>query len=213
MAAARGLTPLVGRKQEVALLIDRWERACKGDGQGVVLTGEPGIGKSRLLRVLKERAADGPHRRLEYRCSPYYQHTPLYPVTELWPRLLEWSREETPEGKLAKLEHRLADYPVPLAEVIPLLAALLALPASERYPPRPMSPQLQKQKTLEAIVSVMLAIAVVEPVLVIFEDLHWIDATSLALVTLLLEQAATARLLMFRPRGRPSIRPGPRATT
>ncbi|MBI3628797.1 MAG: AAA family ATPase, partial [Candidatus Rokubacteria bacterium] len=176
--AAAGLTPLVGREQEAGLLLDRWEQVTEGQGQVVLLSGEPGIGKSRLVQVVKDRVAGSPHRRLECRCSPYYTHSPLYPVIDLLPRVLEWGRDETPEGKLAALGHRLADYSVPLADVVPLLASLLSLPPSARYPLPPMSPERQKRKTLEAILAVLLAMAAAEPVLFIVEDLHWIDPTT-----------------------------------
>jgi len=108
-AATAGLTPLVGRAQEVGLLLDRWEQAGEGRGQVVLLTGEPGIGKSRLAQVLKERLAEAPHRRLEAGCSPYYEHTPLYPIIDLLPRVFEWSRDEAYDAKLAKLARGLEE--------------------------------------------------------------------------------------------------------
>jgi class 3 adenylate cyclase/predicted ATPase len=192
-----GLTPLVGRDQEVGLLLDRWERACEGHGQVVLLTGEPGIGKSRLVQVLKERVADAPHRRLEARCSPYYEHTPLYAITDLLPRVFDWSRDDYPDEKLAKLERRLEEAGVALAETVPLLTSLLSLPASDRYPLLPMSPERQKLKTLEVLLRFFLGSAAQDPTLLIIEDLHWVDPTTQELLTLLLDQVPTARLVVL----------------
>ncbi len=195
--AGVGLTPMVGRDQEIAMLLDRWERASEGNGHVVLLTGEPGIGKSRLVQVVKDRVVSVPHQQLECRCSPYYQHTPLYPVIDLLPRLFEWAREDAPETRLGKLERGLVQYPVVQAEVVPLLAALLSLPPVERYPLPPMSPELQKRKTLEAVLSVLHAMAAADPLLLIVEDLHWVDPTTTELLTLLLDQVPTARLLVL----------------
>jgi predicted ATPase len=189
------LTPLVGREEEVGLLLARWEQTDEGQGQVVVLSGEPGIGKSRLVQVLKDRVADTHHYRLECRCSPYYANSPLYPVIDLLPRALEWSRDDSADTKLAKLEKGLSVYPVSLADVVPLLASLLSLPPSDRYPLPPMSPERQKGKTLEAILAVLLAMAAARPTLFIIEDLHWVDPTTLEFLTLLMNQAPTARVL------------------
>jgi predicted ATPase/class 3 adenylate cyclase len=195
--AAAGLTPLVGRAQEVGLLLDRWEQAGEGRGQVVLLTGEPGIGKSRLTQVLKERAAEASHRWLEARCSPYYEHTPLYPMIDLLPRMFEWSQDEAHDAKLSKLAQGLEEAGAALAEALPLLAALLSLPVPDRYPLPPMSPERQKQKTLEALGGLLLALAVDKPVLFIVEDLHWVDPTTRELLTRLLDQVPTARLLVL----------------
>ena len=210
VAATSGLTPLVGRQEEVGLLLRRWEQATDGAGQVILLAGEPGIGKSRLVQVVKDRVASVPHRRLECRCSPYYQHTPLYPVIDLLPRLLEWTRDDAPATKFGKLERGLAQYPVIQAEVVPLLAALLSLPPAERYPLPPMSPELQKRKTLAAFLGALHAMAAAEPLLLIVEDLHWVDPTTLELLTLLLDQAPTSRVLVLltaRPAFVPSWTP------
>jgi TOMM system kinase/cyclase fusion protein len=194
-ATTAGLTPLVGRAQEIGLLLDRWEQAIEGRGQVVLLTGEPGIGKSRLIQVLKERVVEAPHRRLEARCSPYYEHTPLYPIIDLLRRVLEWGHDEAHDAKLAKLARGLEGAGVALAEALPLLAALLSLSAPDRYPLPPMSPERQKHKTLEAIGGFLQALAADEPLLFIVEDLHWVDPTTMELLTRLLDQVPTARLL------------------
>jgi class 3 adenylate cyclase/predicted ATPase len=196
IARARGLTPLVGREQEVGLLIERWEHVKAGQGHVVVLMGDPGIGKSRLVQRLKDHVANEPHVRWECRSLPYYQHTALYPVTELLQRTLQWQHDETPDEKFGKLEQQLRQYRLPLHESVPLLTSLLALPLPEQhYPPLTLSPQRQRQKTLETIVTLLLEHAEHHPVLFIVEDLHWTDPSTLALLDLLIDQTPTASLL------------------
>jgi class 3 adenylate cyclase/predicted ATPase len=206
VAGPSGLTPLVGREQEVALLLERWARVKDGRGQVVVLSGEAGIGKSRLAQVVKECVAGEPHARWECRCSPYHQHSAFYPVIELTQRALRLSREDAPDAKLRKLEEALAPYPLPLPEVVPLFASLLSLPLPERYPPLSLTSERQRRKTLEAILAVLLALAAQQPVLFIVEDLHWVDPSTLELLSLLIDQVPTARvliLLSFRPEFHP----------
>jgi class 3 adenylate cyclase/predicted ATPase len=193
--SAGGLTPLVGREREVDLLVKCWEDAKQGLGQVVVLSGEAGIGKSRLVQAVKDRLANEPYTRLECRCSPYAQHSALYPVIDFGRRLLQWQRDEPPDVTLDKLEAALAPYEVSLPEVVPLLASLLSLPLSERYALPQLTPQRQKQKTLEAILALVLAHATQQPVLFIVEDLHWIDPSTLELLTLFIDQGPTARIL------------------
>jgi len=165
---------LVGREAEVTLLLDRWAQVTDGLGQVVLLSGEAGIGKSRLVQVLKDHLAGEPHTRLECRCSPYHTNSALYPVIDLWQRVLRFDTAETLADKLHKLEQMLAQYRLPLAEIVPLFAALLSLP-DDRYPPLVLTPQQQKQKTLEALLALLLARAAQEPLLLIVEDLHWVD--------------------------------------
>jgi class 3 adenylate cyclase len=149
VAVTRGLTPLVGRESEVALLLERWEQVKAGQGQVVLLTGDAGIGKSRLVQMLKEHVAHEPHMRWECRSSEYYQNTALFPMTDLFQRLLQFQAEETPDEKLGKLEHALSQYRLPLEESVPLFAPLLSLSLPEnRYPLLNLSPQRQRQKTL-----------------------------------------------------------------
>jgi TOMM system kinase/cyclase fusion protein len=195
VAGIDGLTPLVGRDREVELLLERWEHANEGLGQIVLLSGEAGIGKSRLVRTVQDRLAGEPYTRLECRCSPYAQHSALYPVIDLGRRLLQWQRDEAPDVTLGKLEAALAPYDVSLPEVVPLLASLLSLPLSDRYPLPQLTPQRQRQKTLEAILALLLGHAAQQPVLFIVEDLHWIDPSTLELLTLFIDQGPTARIL------------------
>jgi tetratricopeptide (TPR) repeat protein len=196
VAGATGLTPLVGREAEVTLLRERWAQSREGLGQVVVLSGEAGIGKSRLVYVLTEQVVDTGTPRLTLRCSPYHTNSALYPIIEHLQRLLHWQRDALPEAMLTMLEQALQAVRLPLTEAVPLMAALLSLPVPERYPPLTLSPQRQKQKTQEVLVAWLLAEAAQQPVLTIWEDLHWADPSTLELLGLLLDQAPTARLLM-----------------
>jgi len=208
VAQTRGLTPLVGRESEVALLQERWAQAKDGQGHVVLLTGDPGIGKSRLVQVLKDHVANEPHTRWECRSAEYSQNTALFPLTDLFQRLLQFQSEETPDEKLGKLEHALSQYRVSLEESVQLFAPLLALPIPEnRYPPLNLSPQRQRQKTLETIVALLLEHAESQPVLFILEDLHWADPTILELLNLVIEQIPTTSVFMLltcRPTFQPS---------
>jgi class 3 adenylate cyclase len=207
-AVPRGLTPLVGREHEVGLLRERWAQVRDGFGQVVLLSGEAGIGKSRLVQMLTEHVATEPQAWLTpCQCSPYYQHTALYPMIELLERAaLRFEREESPPQKLSKLEGFVVQYGLPLAEIVPLLAALLSLPLSADYAPLTMSPEQQKQQTLHALLTILRRIAAQQPVLFVMEDLHWVDPTTLDFLSLLVDQGHTARMLAlftFRPDFRP----------
>jgi class 3 adenylate cyclase/predicted ATPase len=207
IAAARGLTPLVGREHEVGILRDRWVQVEAGQGHIVVLSGEAGIGKSRLVQVVKDEIIGAATLRIEYRCSPYHQHSALYPVIAHLERVLAWRRDDTPADKLRKLEEALQPSRLPLAEVVPLLAVLLSISLPASYPPLTLTPQRQKQKTLEALLTWLLALTEQQPVLFVVEDLHWIDPSTLEFLTLLVEQGPTARLLTLltcRPEFQPS---------
>ncbi len=196
-AGSTGLTPLVGREQEVALLLERWAQVKEGVGQVVLLSGEAGIGKSRLVQVLTAQVASEPQAWLTpCQCSPYYQNTALYPAIELLERVaLRFEREESPQQKLSKLEGFLVQYGLPLAEAVPLFAALLSLPLSADYAPLTVSPEQQKQQTLHALLTILVRIATQQPVLFVMEDLHWVDPTTLDFLTLLVDQGPTARIL------------------
>ncbi len=208
VAAPRGLTPLVGREQEVGLLLERWAQVKDGHGQVVLLTGEGGIGKSRLVQVLKDAVANEPHTQWECRSAEYAQNTALFPLTDLFQRILRFEAHETPDEKLGKLEHVLSQYRLPLEESVPLFAPVLSVPMPENhYPPLNLSPQRQRQKRLETIVAVLLELAERQPVLFIVEDLHWTDPSTLELLNLLIDQTPTASILTVltcRPTFQPS---------
>src|SRR6266850_3976284 len=207
VAGMRGLTPLVGREQEVGLLLERWNWVKEGQGQVVLLSGEAGIGKSRLVQVLKDHVTSEPHTRLECRSSPHDQHSALYPIIDLLHRLLPWQHDASPDEKLDTLAQALSQYRLPLEEAIPLLAPLLSLPLPEdRYPPLTFSPQRQRQKTLEVLLAMLLEPSVQRPVLFILEDLHWTDPSTLELLALLMDQIPTVSLcalLTCRPTFQP----------
>src|SRR5262245_23926094 len=156
-----GLTPLVGREQEIGLLRERWAQVKDGMGQVVLLSGEAGIGKSRLVQVLKEQGAAEPQAWLTpCQCSPYHQHSALYPWIDLLERVaLRFEREESPSQKLSKLEGFLVQYGLPLAETVPLFTALLSLSLPADYAPLTGSPEQQKQQTLHALLMILLRIA------------------------------------------------------
>jgi class 3 adenylate cyclase/predicted ATPase len=203
----RGLTPLIGRDSEVAGLLDRWGQVREGLGQVILLSGDAGIGKSRLLQVLKEHVAHDTQTILECRSSPYYQNTAFYPVTELWARTWHLTRDDTSEAKLTKLEQALAGLRLEPAEAVPLLAPLFALQLPpERYPPLTLSPQRQRQQTLATLCTLALELAAQQPLLLIVEDLHWTDPSTLEWLTLLIEQVPTTRLCLLLT-SRPEFEP------
>ena len=199
-----GWTPLVGREQEVTVLRERWAQVKDGRGQVVLLSGEAGIGKSRLVQVLQDHVAAEPQAWLTpCQCSPYHQHTALYPLIDLLERVaLRFDREESPQQKVGKLEGFLVQYGLPLAEAVPLLAALLSLPLPADYAPLAESSEQQKQRTLQTFLTLLGRLAAQQPLLFVMEDLHWADPTTLELLSLFVAQGPTARILAlwtFRP--------------
>jgi class 3 adenylate cyclase/predicted ATPase len=196
------LAPLVGRAHELGLLLDRWERAKEGEGQVVLLAGEPGIGKSRLVSALRERLAQEPHTPLSHFCTPFHQTSALHPVIALLERAAGFARDDDPPRKLAKLEALVAQATADVAGTAPLLAGLLSIPVDDHYPPLGLSPQRQKERTLEALVEQLVGLAGQRPVLAVFEDVHWADPTTLELLDRVVDgaQALPALVLVtFRP--------------
>ncbi len=146
-------TPLVGRDEEIDLLLRRWQQAKRGDGSAVLISGEPGIGKSRIAQTVLERLIGEPHTRLRYFCSPHHQDSALYPSIAQLERAAGFRREDTAEQRLTKLEAVLAQGTTDPSEAVPLLAELLVIPIGDRYPSRNLSPQKRKEKTLAALTS------------------------------------------------------------
>jgi class 3 adenylate cyclase len=167
-------TPVVGREKEIALLLRRWTRAKAGNGRVVLITGEPGVGKSRISEALAERIAGEPHIRLRYFCSPHHQDSALYPVIVQMERAAGFARGDAPAEKLAKLKAVLAATASPIEDVA-LLAELLGLPYANIAPPLDVTPQKRKEKTFEALLRQVERLAQRRPVLMVFEDIQWID--------------------------------------
>ncbi len=222
-AAARGLTPFVGREDELRSLINRWERALDGEGQVALIVGEAGIGKSRLVQRFHEQIAGTPHTWVEAAAAPFFQNTPFYPIVDVLHQLVweqsfrsldEYLRELQTTGgsndrgnavsgeppndeQFVQLRSGLVLAGLEPAQAIPLIAPLLNLPLPPRYPPSPLSPEQQRRRLLAALVEWVMGTARLRPVVMAIEDLHWADPSTLELLQLLVEQGATARLLLL----------------
>ncbi len=206
IASARALF-LVGRDEEIGLLHRRWEQSKEGMGQVVLLSGEAGIGKSSLVEMSRSEVKRSGAASITFRCSPYHQHSALYPIIEHLQRLLRWQQEESPATKLDKLEQLVQASRLPVAEAVPLFATLLSLPVpAEQYPPLNLSPQRQRQQTHDLLVAWLVEEAERQPVQVTWEDVHWADPSTLEVLGLVIEQAPTVRmlnLLTYRPEFHP----------
>jgi class 3 adenylate cyclase/predicted ATPase len=202
-AAAGGLTPFVGREDELRTLQSQWGRALDGEGQVALIIGEAGIGKSRLLQRFREQIAETPHTWIEAGAGAFFQNTPFYPVSELLHQVLS---DAPGQAALVQLAPRLAAAGLNPAEAIPLLAPLLNLPLLPEYPSSTLSPEQQRRRLLATLVEWVLGSARAQPLVIATEDLHWIDPSTLELIELLVEQGATARLLLLYT-ARPEFRP------
>jgi class 3 adenylate cyclase/tetratricopeptide (TPR) repeat protein len=203
---AAGLTDLIGRDDELDFLLERQRLAWKGEGQIVLISGEPGIGKSRLAAALAERIAGEPHTRLRYQCSPYHSNSALRPFIANLERTAGFKADDTPEQRLDKLEAVLAMEASRVKAAAPLFAALLSIPSGERYAPLALSPTQQRRRTLAALLDQIEGLAHRQPILLSFEDAHWADATSLELLDLTVErvrQLPVLALFTFRPEFEP----------
>jgi len=189
-----GLTPFVGRDEETRLLWSRWQRASDGEGQVVLIVGEAGIGKSRLVHQFRKRLAPTPHIWLECVGSPYFQNTPLYPIADMLQQGFAHRGDGSDAGKLGELERDLERAGLKPAEAVPLIAPMLNLPVDEKYPRLMLSPEQQRKRLLTTLAAWLFGAA--QPVVMAVEDLHWFDASSLELMQLLIEQAATARVML-----------------
>jgi class 3 adenylate cyclase len=207
-------TPLIGRGEEIDLLMRRWEQAKRGDGCAVLISGEAGIGKSRIAQTIVERLGGEPHTPLRLFCSPHHQDSALYPTITQLERAAGFRREDTAEQRLDKLESLLRRATNDLGEALPLLAALLSIPGGDCGPPLDLSPQKQKEKTLKALLAQVEGLAARQPVLMVYEDVHWSDPTTRESLDLLIERVVALRVLViitFRPEfappwvGRPHV--------
>ncbi len=213
-ALRSGATPLVGRDEEMELLLRRWAQAKAGNGRVVLISAEPGVGKSRLAEALAERIADEPHTRLRYFCSPHHQDSALYPVIAQMDRAAGFAQTDAPMARLAKLQSLLAAT-VPPIEDVALIADLHALPSGD-LAPLDLSPQRKKEKTFEALLRQVEGLSRQQPVLMIFDDLHWIDPSSRELLDRMIERIAdwpVLLLAMFRPEFQPPWTGQPNLTT
>jgi class 3 adenylate cyclase/predicted ATPase len=195
------LSPLVGREEEVELLLRRWNKAKTGEGQLVLLSGEAGIGKSRLTAAVLECLAAEPHARLRYFCSPQHADSALYPIIGQMERAAGLAHDDRPQAKLDKLDAVLAQTSTSVQDAA-LFAEMLSLPIDGRYPALDLTPEQRRQRTLEAVMSQLVVLARRSPVLMIFEDAHWIDPTSLEVLGQAVDRIATLHVLLvvtFRP--------------
>src|SRR6516164_904998 len=211
---ASGLTELVGREEELEILLRRWSKAKAGEGQVVLLAGEPGVGKSRVCQAIFGRLSSEPHVRLRYFCSPHHQNSAFYPIITQLERAAGIRREDSIEQRLDKLEAVVAQAISEPGDAVPLLAALLLIPTRERYPSLNLTPQKQKEKTLKVLLAQVEGLATRQPVMMLVEDAHWMDLTSRESFDIIIDRVPSLPVLLiitYRPEfmppwvGRPHV--------
>jgi class 3 adenylate cyclase len=197
LAAVRSLTPLVGREEELRLLLSRWQRGREGEGQLALIVGEAGIGKSRLVAEFHELIRDTPHFWMESASEQFFQNSPFHALTEMLSRWLQLPGSENADEMLERLEGMLASAGLKLDEAVPLIAELLQLPVGEPYAPLTMVPEQKRRRLFAALMGWIFGAARLQPLVIVVEDLHWLDPSTLELLQLLAEQGATAPLMLL----------------
>ncbi len=197
-----GLTPFIGREHEINLVNDCWQRAARGDGQVVLLCGEPGIGKSRITLTTRDHIVGADAMRVRYQCSPYHKSSALFPVIEHLQRAAGFIEGDSATTRLDKLERLLtAQNPID-AETVALVAALLTIPCGDRYPPVDLDPDVLRERTLDVLMNSLQALTRQQPLLILMEDVHWADPTTLVLLNSMVERVRdwpALMLITFRP--------------
>jgi len=206
LEAAERLTPFVGRESELALLEERWRRAQGGQGQAVLISAEPGLGKSRLLLMIHAQVKNSIHTWLECRAAPMTRNSAYHPVIELLKRGLQFKDGDTQALNLQRLERALDAIGIDKADAVPLLAPLLMLTLPSRYEPSPYGPELKRRKTMDYLNAWVLALAKFQPLALVFEDLHWSDPSTLELIGRLLEKIPATHILVLMT-SRPEFHP------
>ncbi len=196
-AAARAMTPFVGRDDEMRLLLGRWERTRESEGQVALVVGEPGIGKSRLVEEFRARIRDDAHLWIECAGDQFFENTPFYAVTQILDQGLGWRGDESRKERVIQLERSLELVGMNLGEAVPLIAEMLNLPVPEKYPPLTFAPDQKRKRLLANLATWVFNAARLQPVVIVMEDLHWVDPSTLELQQILVEQAATAPLMLL----------------
>ena len=197
LAATHGLTPFIGRESELGLVSDLWQRVREGEGHLALIIGEPGIGKSRLIHRFHEHIAGTPHTWIEVTAEPFFQNAPLYPVSENLRRALSRRGDESLEEQLAQLESALVLAGLDLSEAIPLIAPLVNMELPAKYPRSALSPEHQRRRLLALMVEWVVGLARVQPTVMVTEDLHWADPSTLELIQQLIRQGPRPHLLLL----------------
>ncbi|WP_422000556.1 ATP-binding protein [Reyranella sp.] len=213
--AGRHLRPMVGREQELALLRERWSEVQEGEGQCLLLVGEAGIGKSRITRALRDVVGQSESAILLFQCSPYHLDSPLWPLSQQLTVAIRLSAADTPATRLDRIDAFLRPRAAHIESALPLVANLLGVPYDERYGPLNLSPQIQRSQTLATLVEQFLGLARVRPVLIVIEDVHWSDPSTLEFVHLVLDRIDGHRILLLltsRPDGQPVLAGHPQVT-
>jgi class 3 adenylate cyclase len=196
-AAARSLTPFVGREDDMRLLLSRWEQAREGQGQLALVIGEPGIGKSRFMEEFRARVREDLHLWVECAGDQLFQSTPFHAVTQILDQGLGWRGDESPQERVAQLELRLERAGLKVSEAVPLIAEMLNLPIPDRYPKPIFAPEQKRKRLLANLAGWVLNVSRIQPMIVAIEDLHWVDPSTIELTQTLVEQAATVPLMLL----------------